>query len=158
MFKIGDKVYMYNKNNINIDGSWKEICSFITEVVITKVNKTSYSVEHFRRNNETVKNIKFNDISEDYRIHGWFIAEEENLEDLKLQYSEYKVLGRLKSDEFDYDINYYKLLVKEKKAKIVILQEEMEKLKETLCRKVRLKTISLERENKALENVKKMIL
>ncbi|MGL5050893.1 MAG: hypothetical protein ACRC6E_09765 [Fusobacteriaceae bacterium] len=155
MFKVGDKVYFYDRDSLKIDGEYKMVCSFIEEVVITKVNKTSYSVEHFVKKGDVIKNIKFADISDNVRVCSWKVAKDEEVERLKAESLEYKVIAKPKSEEFDYDVSYYTRLVEEAEAKIGVLQQETIRLNGVI--KKRLKTTTLHREKEALENLKKLI-
>ncbi|MGL5057537.1 MAG: hypothetical protein ACRC6A_09265 [Fusobacteriaceae bacterium] len=157
MFKVGDKVYFYDRDSLKIDGEYKSVCSFIEEVVITKVNKTSYSVEHFVKKGDVIKNIKFADISDNVRVCSWKVAKDEEVERFKAESLEYKVIVKPKSEEYDCEVSYYTRLVEETEAKIGVLQQETARLNGVLDRKKRLKTTSLHREKEALENLKKLI-
>ncbi|MGL5050894.1 MAG: hypothetical protein ACRC6E_09770 [Fusobacteriaceae bacterium] len=152
MVKKGDAVCLYNTQGIEIEGVRKEVCSFVAEVIVVEDNQG----RRFVVAENTITDIGVMECTENI---GWFIAPQEEVENLKAQYVEYCVIKKveIEKNKCDRDINYFANNLKKIEVKMNILEEERSDTTYELDRSKGLKNLALKVEAKALENLKKLI-
>ena len=172
MFKVGEKLTIYTERNIiGINENYyknadliENVCDFLAEVEITKVNKQSYSIKPIMILGERIVNLKFSNKyvfatrKTEYnpnKLQDYKIAKPEQIEQLQKEFELYKKIFAL--DYYsDYEIKSLKEQTERLEKEYLEAKERFEKRKAITERALKINVESIEKDKKYRKEIKKI--